>query len=94
MLNSVPSRSRQLISDVEERDGSVRVRLAGASERVVLVGWSNAVTLRAEVTTGTVAARQGPGSVTELEVLDGRWELAIDLPAEPGSATVELLVQP
>ncbi|MEI2699934.1 MAG: hypothetical protein V9E94_16940 [Microthrixaceae bacterium] len=85
---------RQLISDVEERDGSVRVRLAGASERVVLVGWSNAVTLRAEVTTGTVAARQGPGSVTELEVLDGRWELAIDLPAEPGSATVELLVQP
>ncbi len=79
---------RQLVSDVEEREGAVRVRLAGASERVVLVGWSNA-----QVVTARVCSGPGMSATCDevaMDVVDGRWELVVDLPPEPGSATVDL----
>lgn len=88
------SAGRQLISDVVEGDSSVSVHLAGAAERVVLVGWSSAAKVRAEVTAGPVKARRGPDSIAELDVVDGRWEVVVELPAEPGSAVVALRVSP
>lgn len=78
---------RQRVSDVVEIDGGVRVRVAGSDEQVQLAGWAD----------GTVAAAVAtPGASTDASVLtpdsDGRWDLVVDLPAEPGWVTVDLVV--
>jgi hypothetical protein len=76
------------VTDVADHGDHVRLRLAGADEVVTLVGWSDASTLVATVRSG------GPGaSAVEQSVVvgdGGRWELAVELPAEPGWVLVDL----
>lgn len=79
---------RQRVSSVQEVDGAVRVRVAGADEPVTLVGWADAAELRATVRAGGAAAAP---TTHRVEVGDGgRWELRLDLLAEPGWVAVEL----
>lgn len=81
---------RQLVSSVRDAAGVVTVHLAGAGEPVTLVGWADGTALRAEVRAGGASASPSEHLV-EIGP-DGRWELVVDLPAEPGRATVELQV--
>jgi hypothetical protein len=75
---------------VQEVDGAVRVRVAGADEQVALVGWADAAEVHATVRAGGAAAAP---TTHRVEVVDGgRWELRLTLPAEPGWATVELTI--
>ncbi len=80
------SAGRQRISSVEERGDRVRCRVVGAQEVVRLVGWSAAGVPSVELRSGGAAASPAPlrPSATD-EVLGGvRFELTVDLPAEPG----------
>jgi hypothetical protein len=78
----------QRLAQVVDHGDRVELRLAGADESVRLVGWSSAAALQASVRSGGAA-----GSRSDLPVevgADGRWELVVDLPSEPGWVGVEL----
>ncbi len=80
---------RQRVATVEDHGDRVRVRLAGADESVRLVGWTpNGA--------GVVVSVAGEGTPSRLPVRvapDGRWEVLVELPSEPGSLTVDLRVE-
>jgi hypothetical protein len=80
----------QRVAQVVDRGDRVELRLAGADESVRLVGWSSAAALQASVRSGGAAGASTEGSVDVRD--DGRWELVVDLPSEPGWVTVELRV--
>lgn len=79
---------RQRVSDVSDHGGHVQLRLAGADEVVTLVGWSDASAVSATVRSGGPAASSVEQSVAVGD--GGRWELAVELPVEPGWVLVDL----
>lgn len=79
---------RQRISSVEEHDGVLRIRVAGADEQVTLIGWSDAEVLQASALRGGAGAEAVTSPVRPDE--SGRWELSVELPAEPGWVSVDL----
>lgn len=82
------SAGRQRMSSIVERDDSVGLRVAGADEQVTLVGWASTEVVGAELRAGGAA-----GGVERYDLQvgpDGRWELLVDVPSEPGWVTVEL----
>jgi hypothetical protein len=79
---------RQRISSITQHAGAVRVRVAGAHEPVRLVGWSDAEDVRAGVRSGGASA-EPVESVLHPDA-SGRWQLDLELPAEPGWVEVEL----
>lgn len=81
---------RQRISSVAEHGDVVRVRVAGADEPVRLVGWSDVEVVQARVRSGG-AAVEPTASVLRPDP-SGRWQLDLELPAEPGWVEVELRV--
>lgn len=81
---------RQRVSDVADHGDHVQLRLAGADEVVTLVGWSDAAAVSATVHSGGPGAASVEHSVTVGD--GGRWELTVELPAEPGWAQVDLRV--
>jgi len=84
----------QRISAVTERDGGVRVRVAGSDEPVRLVGWSSEPEVVARVAVARVGddAGEAPEELRATVDESGRWELTVRLPAEPGWVRVDLTV--
>ena len=83
---------RQRLSSVVEVDGAVRVRVAGADETVTLVGWADARGIVAVERRGGAAAPPVEHRVPAGE--GGRWELTVELAAEPGWSTIDLRIDP
>lgn len=79
---------RQRVAAVHDDGDRVRVRLAGAGEAVQLVGWSSVEPTATLVTGGP----RPPSSVPVRHGPDGRVEVDVEIPAEPGWAVVELRV--
>ena len=82
------SAGRQRLSSVRQVDDGLRVQVAGADESVTLVGWSSGAEVLASVHTGGAAGASAE-VVADVDPA-GRWELTVDLPTEPGWATVDL----